>query len=148
MASTAHTGAIATSTNPLQIGGDSLYGEIFAGLVDNVRVYNVALSAAQIQTDDQTALVTPTAPGTLTATPISGSEIDLSWGAATDSNGIAHYDVERCQGSHCSNFTQVATPTGTTYQDTSVSANSSYTYRVRAVDSAGFTGPLLERRYH
>ena len=31
VASTAHTGAIATSTNPLQIGGDSIYGQYFAG---------------------------------------------------------------------------------------------------------------------
>ena len=54
MASTAHTGAIATSTNPLQIGGDSIYGQFFAGLIDNVRVYNVALTAAQIQTDQTT----------------------------------------------------------------------------------------------
>ena len=44
VASTAHTGAIATSTNPLQIGGDSLYGQYFAGLIDEVRVYNVALT--------------------------------------------------------------------------------------------------------
>ena len=51
VASTAHTGAISTSTNPLQIGGDSIYGQYFAGLIDNVRVYNVALTAAQIQTD-------------------------------------------------------------------------------------------------
>ncbi len=54
VASTAHTGAIATSTNPLQIGGDSLYGQNFAGLIDNVRIYNVALTAAQIQTDEAT----------------------------------------------------------------------------------------------
>ena len=51
VASTAHTGTIATSTNPLQIGGDSIYGQYFAGLIDEVRVYNVALTAAQIQTD-------------------------------------------------------------------------------------------------
>ena len=44
VASTAHTGAIATSTNPLQIGGDSIYGQYFAGLIDNVRVYNTALT--------------------------------------------------------------------------------------------------------
>ena len=40
-----------TSTNPLQIGGDSIYGQYFNGLIDEVRVYNVALTAAQIQTD-------------------------------------------------------------------------------------------------
>ena len=54
VASTAHTGTIATSTNPLQIGGDSIYGQFFAGMIDEVRVYNTALTAAQIQTDEAT----------------------------------------------------------------------------------------------
>ncbi len=62
VASTAHTGAITSSTNPLQIGGDSLYGQFFAGLIDEVRVYNVALTAAQIQAD-QTTAVNPSGPG-------------------------------------------------------------------------------------
>ncbi len=63
VASTAHTGAITTSTNPLQIGGDSIYGQYFAGMIDEVRVYNVALTATQIQTD-QTTPITPTGPDT------------------------------------------------------------------------------------
>ena len=44
VASRAQTGAIATSTNPLQIGGDSIYGQYFAGRIDEVRVYNQALN--------------------------------------------------------------------------------------------------------
>jgi hypothetical protein len=68
VASTPHTGAIQTSTNPLQIGGDSLYGQYFAGLIDNVRIYNVALTAAQIQTDEATPVV-PTPPGPPVTTP-------------------------------------------------------------------------------
>ena len=98
VASTAHTGAISTSTNPLQIGGDSLYGQFFAGLIDEVRIYNVALSAAQIQTDENTPVnpqgpdtTPPTQPGTLTATAVSGSEVDLSWGASTDNVGVTGY---------------------------------------------------------
>ncbi len=31
VSSKAQTGAIATSTNPLQIGGDSIWGQYFAG---------------------------------------------------------------------------------------------------------------------
>ncbi len=50
-ASRAQTGNIATSANPLQIGGDSIYGQYFAGMIDEVRIYNRALSAAEIQTD-------------------------------------------------------------------------------------------------
>jgi len=57
VASRAQTGAIATSTNPLQIGGDSIYGQYFVGRIDEVRVYNRALSAAEIQSDMNTPLV-------------------------------------------------------------------------------------------
>jgi len=58
VASGARSGPLAPSTHPLQIGGDSIYGQYFAGLIDDVRVYNVALTPAQIQAD----MNTPTAP--------------------------------------------------------------------------------------
>src|SRR5690349_17391157 len=45
--SVARTGNLATSTSPVQIGGDSLYGQYFQGLIDDVRIYNVALNATQ-----------------------------------------------------------------------------------------------------
>lgn len=48
---TAVTGTIATSANPLQIGGDSIFGQYFAGRIDEVRVYNTALTQAEIQID-------------------------------------------------------------------------------------------------
>jgi hypothetical protein len=54
VSSTAKTGAILTSANPLQIGGDSLYGQHFAGRIDEVRVYGTALSATEVQTDMNT----------------------------------------------------------------------------------------------
>jgi chitodextrinase len=50
VATKVQSGAIATSADPLTIGGDSS-GEDFAGLVDEVRVYNRALIAAEIQAD-------------------------------------------------------------------------------------------------
>ena len=34
------TGTIAASTGALTIGGDALYGQYFAGRIDEVRVYN------------------------------------------------------------------------------------------------------------
>ena len=45
---------IETSTGALTIGGDALYGQYFAGRIDEVRIYNTALSASQIQTDMNT----------------------------------------------------------------------------------------------
>jgi concanavalin A-like lectin/glucanase superfamily protein len=51
------TGLIATSTSPLTIGGDALFsGQFFAGLIDDVRVYNRALSVTEITTDMNTAV--------------------------------------------------------------------------------------------
>jgi hypothetical protein len=56
VASLAQTGHLVTSANPLQIGGDSLYGQYFQGTIDEVRIYNQALSASEIQADMGTPL--------------------------------------------------------------------------------------------
>ncbi len=48
VSSTAATGTIQTTTNPLWIGGNSPYGEYFQGAIDEARVYNRALTAAEI----------------------------------------------------------------------------------------------------
>jgi Concanavalin A-like lectin/glucanases superfamily/Bacterial Ig domain len=50
------TGNIEASTNALYIGGNQFWGEHFTGLIDEVRVYNRALTAAQIQTDMNSAI--------------------------------------------------------------------------------------------
>jgi hypothetical protein len=51
------TGSITSSTQPLRIGGNSVWGEYFAGLIDEIRVYDRALSAAEIQADMNTPVV-------------------------------------------------------------------------------------------
>ena len=47
-------GSMAASTGPLRLGGNGVWGEWFAGLIDEVRVYSRALSASEIQQDMQT----------------------------------------------------------------------------------------------
>src|SRR2546422_7269800 len=79
----------------------------------------------------------PTTPGMLTAIAVSGSQINLMWTASTDNVGVTGYLVERCQGAACSTFAQIVTVTGTTYNDTGLVPNTSYSYRVRATDAAG-----------
>ena len=44
------------STGPLKLGGNAIWGEWFAGLMDDVRVYNRALSASEIQSDMNVAV--------------------------------------------------------------------------------------------
>ncbi|MBI3466480.1 MAG: hypothetical protein HY000_25990 [Planctomycetes bacterium] len=57
VSSAPRTGSIQTSTNPVQIGGDSLYGQFFAGLIDEVRIYDGALTPAEIQNDMNTGVL-------------------------------------------------------------------------------------------
>jgi hypothetical protein len=47
----AQSGALATSTQPLRFGGDALWPEWFKGSLDEIRVYDHALTAAEIQGD-------------------------------------------------------------------------------------------------
>ena len=87
------SGSIVTTTGALRIGGNTIWGEYFNGLIDEVRIYNRALSATEIQTDMNRSVTTPdttppSAPGTLTATGGLG-QIGLAWGAATDNVGVA-----------------------------------------------------------
>lgn len=84
--------------------------------------------------------VDTTAPSTvagLGATAASATQINLTWTAATDNVAVTGYRIERCSGAACTTFSQIATPTATTYSDTGLTASTSYSYRIRAVDAAG-----------
>ncbi len=74
--STPRTGGINTSNGPLQIGGDSGGGQYFAGTIDEVRVYDIALTAAEIQSDMTTPI--GSAPEVAPLPPISGDTMPPS----------------------------------------------------------------------
>ena len=44
-------GPLLTSSGVLRLGGNSVWGEYFSGRLDEIRIYNRALSAGEIQTD-------------------------------------------------------------------------------------------------
>ena len=79
----------------------------------------------------------PSAPASLTATALSRSSIGLKWSNRTSSQ--TEVRVERCSGSGCTNFVQVATLSGTatTFTDTGLASRTTYRYRVRAHNAAG-----------
>jgi hypothetical protein len=56
VATTAISGSIPVTTGVLRIGGNSVWGEYFNGLIDDVRIYNRALTQPQIQADMNTAV--------------------------------------------------------------------------------------------
>jgi serine protease len=80
-------------------------------------------------------------PSNLQANPISPTQINLTWNDNTsDETGFV---VERCQGAGCTNFAQLATVGAnvTSYANTGVTANTSYSYRVRAAKNGVNSAP-------
>jgi hypothetical protein len=77
----------------------------------------------------------PSAPGSLAATAVSSSQINLVWNASTDNVGVLDYDVFR--STNGSSFSPLASTTGTTFSDTGLTASTTYWYQVKANDAAG-----------
>ena len=74
----------------------------------------------------------PSVPTGLAATAASGTQVNLSWTGSIDNVGVKGYKVFR-------NGAQVGTTANTSYQDTSTSAGTTYSYTVSAYDAAGNT---------
>ena len=82
----------------------------------------------------------PMAPINLQTAAVAANQITLRWTDTTsDETG---FKVERCQGAGCTNYAQIGTVgvNGTSYTDAGLTANTSYSYRVRTtkngIDSA------------
>lgn len=80
----------------------------------------------------------PTAPGAPSASAVTASSAQLTWGAATDANGVTGYDVVRISGGAESVVTSTA---GTSATVTGLTAATSYTFAVYARDAAGNRSP-------
>ena len=52
-------GTMTVSTGPLKLGGNAIWNEWFAGTMDDVRIYNRALTPAQLQADMGTPVSGP-----------------------------------------------------------------------------------------
>ena len=150
----AQTGAIATSASPLRFGGNSIWGEYFNGRIDEVRVYNRALTATEIQTDMNTGIgggsppppppppppqdtEAPSAPAGLTASGGVGA-VSLAWVASTDNVAVTAYNVHRSTspGFTPSVANRVGQPASNGFADSGLAAGTYY-YRVTAQDAAG-----------
>ena len=79
----------------------------------------------------------PGAPTGLTATALPQSSIRVSWTNAAPNQSDVR--IERCTGSGCTTFAQVAVVAGTatTFTDVGLAVRTTYTYRVRAHNAAG-----------
>ena len=94
----------------------------------NASGQSTVASATTSATPDTTAPTTPTGP---TANAVSSSRIALSWSASTDNVAVTGYRVYR-DGVFLTTLGNV-----TTYQNTGLTASTTYSYNVDAIDAAG-----------
>jgi chitodextrinase len=94
--------------------------------------YTYDAAGNRTQTTAKSESVAPSVPTGLGATPISQTQINLSWSASTDTggSGLAGYRIYR-------GGTQVGTSATTSYSDSGLTAGTTYLYRVAAYDVAG-----------
>src|SRR5439155_10294752 len=137
------TQKFSTNNFPIRIGHNAEFASAyFNGLLDEVRIYNRALSGQEILDiyNDTGApappdTAAPSVPANLSATAVSTSQINLSWTASTDNVGVSGYRVYR-DGS------QVAISAQTSFADTGLAASTTYAYAMTAFDAAGNASAL------
>ena len=87
--------------------------------------------------DEPVDTTPPAAPSGLNATAVSSSRIDLSWTPNTEDD-LDYYNLYR------SDVGLIGSPVGNSYSDTGLSAETTYTYEVTAVDTSdnesGYSG--------
>jgi hypothetical protein len=105
-----------------------------AGTNYTFRVTAVATNVISAYSNTAQVLTRPTAPPDLTAVAASSTRINLRW---TDVRGEASYRVERSTDGR--NYTTVATLTAatTTYSNTGLTAGTTYSYRIAALNASG-----------
>ena len=83
-------------------------------------------------------VIVPASTG-LTATSVSGSQITLTWSTVANATD---YILERCSGASCSSFAVIFSTSAatTSYNNTGLPANTSFTYRMHANNGA-LAGP-------
>jgi chitodextrinase len=94
----------------------------------NVSPQSTAASATTPATPDTIA---PSTPAGLTANAVTASQINLSWSASTDNVAVTGYRIYR------NNVFLIALGNVTTYQNTGLTASTTYTYNVDAIDAVG-----------
>jgi subtilisin family serine protease len=89
-------------------------------------------NSSQVSATPSSVISLPARPTGLTATP-GDTKVTLNWSPAA---GATSYQVRRAL-KKAGPFTIIASPTGTTHVDTSVTNGTKYWYQVRGVNSAG-----------
>ncbi len=124
---TLSTGLAVTSTTTNPLVGNTTYSYAVRG---------TNTTGDGVFSASSTQLTLPDVPGTPTFSNITASAMRVSWAAPT--GGASTYKVERCTGSGCSNFVEIASGVATAfYDDSGLDAVTTYRYRIRGTNATG-----------
>jgi PKD repeat protein len=143
-ASRAIAGSLTPSTRPLRIGGNAVWaGEFFDGRIDDLRIYDRALGAAQVQADRDTPvggaapapdLVPPSVSVTLPGAGATVSGTVVVQASASDNVGIR--DVQLKVDGQNLGAADSSAPYSVAW-DTRTAANGAHSLTATARDAAG-----------
>jgi hypothetical protein len=133
----AQSGTIPSDTSvPLNIARSPDGSNYLAGALDDVRIYNRALTAQELTalmevdsepSEDTTA---PSVPSGVQATALTSRSVRVSWSESTDDTSVTGYRIRR-------NGSAVTTASGLEWTDTTALPGTTYSYAVSAFDGAG-----------
>ena len=128
------TGSSAVQHATVNVSGVKTLTLIASAGIDGTIDYDHADWAGAQLTVAPPVVAVPAAPTSLTATATSTSTVNLSWTAGGTTQTA--YAVDRSTDGGAT-YTTIATVSNTTYADTGLAAGTTYTYRVRATNTAG-----------
>lgn len=129
--------------NGYRTGTSTITGTSFADVIGSGNTYtyavaaydaagNISASSNAVRATTILDQIPPDAPMFLSVTKVLLTEIDLTWRASADNVGVVSYAISR-------NGTAIATVDGssTSYADTGLGQQATYTYQITASDLAG-----------
>lgn len=145
VATTSINGQMGVSTGMLRLGGTTTLGnQYFSGLIDEVRIYNRALTASEIQTDMNTPIQTPpvsrdeTAPVVSLTAPAAGTVSGTVNVTADASDNVAVTSVQFLLDDVALGPEDIQEPYLFSWNTTTTS-NGNHTLKAVAKDAAGNT---------
>ncbi len=111
-----------------------------AGIFNAAQVYSKVLTPAEVNHNfligcGSGNATVPSDPSSLTATTLSLSQVALSW--TDNSNDEIYFQIERSEGGGAYAVIGQADANATSYEDFNLKAETSYSYRISAVNAAG-----------
>ncbi|MBW5448850.1 hypothetical protein GE107_22675 [Cohnella sp. CFH 77786] len=125
------------STTQNWIGRSQFNDPYLNGKVDDFRIYNRAINAAEITEVMNGQTLSPSAPAGLTAAAADHTSINLSWSEVTGATGYNLYATDSNVVNAVYTKLNRSVIEGTTFVHTGLKANTAYYYKVTAVNESG-----------